>query len=192
MYRHALTFSLALTLLATTACAHTPGAPARVNQAEALAAMQAWEFGDTRETLTVVEDIVRDAANGPDSGAALAATLAGLLSDPATTHDARQFICRQLAIIGTEAEVPALAPLLLDPATSDMARYALEPIPGAAVDAALLAALPQTQGAAKIGIITSLGARRTGEARTALTPLAADPDPAVAAAATAALAQLGG
>ncbi len=40
-----------------------------------------------------------------------------------------------------------------------MARYALERIPGEAVNKALLAALPKAEGKAKIGIVNSLGER---------------------------------
>lgn len=188
MQRFAFSAALATMVLAL-GCAHMP-ATAPVDS-DALAAMQAYEFGDNRETLTVVEDMVREAANGPDGGAALAAEMAALLHDRRTTPDARQFICRQLRVIGTEAEVAALAPLLVDPKTSDMARYALEYIPGPAVDQALLDALPRTSGAAKAGVISTLGNRRAGTAREALQPLTADRDPIIAAAAVAALDKLG-
>jgi len=173
-------------------CAHCPDRPrVAAVDSDALSAVQTYEHGESREALVVVEGMVRDAANGPDGGAALAAELASQLHVPGTTHDAKLFICRQLWIVGTENEVDALAPLLTNPKTTDMARYALEGIPGAAVDAALLEALPRTSGAAKAGIISTLGNRRAGSARGALEPLTTNSDPVIAAAAISALHQLG-
>ena len=188
MKRYAFSFVIA-TMVFALGCAHMPQA-APVDS-DALAAMQTYEYGDSREPLTAVQDMVRDAANGPDGGKALAAELGALLGNRGTTHDAKQFICRQLWIIGTESEVADLAPLLTNPDTSDMARYALEGIPGAAADEALIAALPRTSGATKAGIISTLGNRRAGTARDALQPLATDADPIVAAAAISALDKLG-
>ena len=71
----------------------------------------------------------------------------------------KQYACRELSIIGTEQSVPVLAGMLTNQEYSDMARYALERIPGEAVDKALLAALPKAEGKAKIGIVNSLGER---------------------------------
>ena len=54
--------------------------------------------------------------------------------------------------MGSEASVPVLAGMLADPKTADMARYALERIPGAAVDRALRDALAKTPAKTRIGI----------------------------------------
>ena len=80
--------------------------------------------------------------------------LATLLSGPATAA-AKDYACRALSVIGTSASVPALAALLSDPALSSQARTALERIPGAAVDRALIAALPQLENRLKAGVINS-------------------------------------
>jgi HEAT repeat protein len=76
--------------------------------------------------------------------------------------------------------------------TTDMARYALEKIPGKAADTALLAALEQTQNETKIGIISSLGQRKSVQAVKALAVLVNDADSALAAAATTAMGRIGG
>ena len=68
-----------------------------------------------------------------------------------------------------------------------MARYALERIPGSAVDEALLEALPITVGMAKVGVINTLGMRRVGEAAASLEILIYRSDETMAAAAVAAL-----
>ncbi len=80
--------------------------------------------------------------------------------------------CRSLRLIGTAASVPALAALLLDPAATDPARYALERIPGPEPDQALLAALEKATGDVRLGIIGTLGDRSSDPAVPALAALA--------------------
>src|SRR5215471_3618313 len=59
--------------------------------------------------------------------------------------DEKAITCKRLAVYGTEAAVPALAPLLLDPELASWARIALEVIPGNAADEALRSAIPKLQ-----------------------------------------------
>jgi HEAT repeat protein len=99
--------------------------------------------------------------------------------------------CRALVRIGTAAAVPVLAKLLPDEQLSDMARYALEPIPDPAVDAALRAALEQTTGRALIGVIGSLGARRDAAAVEGLSRRLQQADNGVVQATARALGQIG-
>jgi HEAT repeat protein len=73
-----------------------------------------------------------------------------------------------------------------------MARYALEKIPGAAADKALLGALNTAQGDGKFGIISSLGARKAAEAVKPLAVLLADQEPAIASASAISLGRIGG
>lgn len=156
----------------------------------ALEGLAAYRFGDSREPLTVVQDRVRESLAAPEQRAALAGQLAAMLATD-ISRDAKDFICRQLVIIGDADNVPALAALLADADTADMARYALERIPAPAAGAALLAALPNAAGATRIGLINSLGARRESAAIGALAALAVDPDPAAARAALHALGSIG-
>lgn len=99
--------------------------------------------------------------------------------------------CRALVRTGTAAAVPALARLLDDEQLSHMARYALEPIPDPAVDAALRAALERLNGPRLVGVIGSLGVRRDAGAVEALCRRLADADGEVAQAAARALGQIG-
>ena len=101
--------------------------------------------------------------------------------------DGKRIACRQLSLIGSEAQLPQLAPLLTDATLSDSARYALERIPGEAVNRALIRALSATSGTIRIGIINSLGVRGAPSARPELRALRNDRDPATAEAARAAL-----
>jgi len=99
-------------------------------------------------------------------------------------------ICRKLAQMGTDESVPVLGQMLTHEDTSDMARYALESIPSAAADQALLEALKKTTGKIRIGIINTLGQRRSKKAVNNLKQFINNSDNATAVAAVAALGQI--
>src|ERR1041384_353268 len=84
--------------------------------------------------------------------------------------------CKQLAIYGTKAAVPALAPLLADKDLASWARIALEAIPGPEADEALRAAVPRLKGLLLIGTINSIGVRRDAKAVEALGGKLSDSD----------------
>ena len=86
--------------------------------------------------------------------------------------------------------MPTLAQMLTGEETSDMARYALERIPGSAADEALRNALRKTKGQVKVGIVNSLGQRRDKKAVRALGRLTGNRNETLAAAAAAALGQI--
>jgi HEAT repeat protein len=140
-------------------------------------------------------------------------TLAALLSaallgaPPASGADERQLIavlqsdhspqekdaaCAQLKRIGTDASIPALSALLTDDQLSHSARYALESMPSAVAEDALLEALAKTSGLVRVGLINSLGFRGEEKAVAALIPLLADSDAVTAAAAAESLGHIGG
>jgi len=100
--------------------------------------------------------------------------------------------CQKLRLVGTARSVPALAALLGDERTSQAARYALEPMPYPEAGAALRDALGKTSGLLKAGVADSLGWRREPESVPLLTPLLADADANIAAAAASALGRIGG
>ena len=156
-----------------------------------LAVIAAYEYGQSSQPLTELTDIVRSGCDSPQLREQIEKYLIDFLrSQP--TMAGRQFICKQLSIIGSEESVPVLTEMLIVPETSDMARYALERIPGAVVDGALRKTLPKTAGRVKVGIINSLGRRRDVQAVGLLEKLVSDSDREVAGAAVAALGRIGG
>jgi HEAT repeat protein len=158
---------------------------------ELLEVIASYEFGQSRENLTRLGDIVRDSYESEKQRKDIEKRFLKFLRSDATLAS-KQFICKKLSIIGTEEAVPTLSAMLTKPATSDMARYALEQIPGESVDKALINALGRTKGKAKIGIINSLGERGTTEATLSLSRLLDDRDKQVARAAAASLGKIGG
>ena len=115
-----------------------------------------WQEKDTREPLVEFEAAARRRLPAIEEK-----VLAAL---PQATVDARNYLCRQLSVIGTAASVPALARMLREPATADLACYALARIPDHAAAAALRAALPGSSGTLRLSILNALGERRDGKA----------------------------
>jgi type 1 glutamine amidotransferase len=160
----------------------------------ALQAVLTYKAGQSREPLFVVEQLVCHACSGtgPDAAAKryeLAEKIAKCLVSNATP-DTKRFLCNQLAMIGTDAQVPLLASLLVDEQVSPSACHALECIPGSKADEALLGALSNVTGERRIRIINSLGNRGDDHAVTALSVLLSDTD--LAGPAAAALGRIGG
>lgn len=161
---------------------------------EAIARLQQFQNGQDQRVLEDVDQYVNAATAqaGPSGGRAELARRLGELLETDASFEAKQFVCRQLAKIGTPKEVPLLAKMLADEKYSDMARYGLGPIPGAEVDAALKVALGQTRGRVRIGIISTMAYRRNQEALSVLIPSMADGDKELARAALAAVGHIGG
>ena len=162
------TIALARATLAACAVAFALAAPAASAAdpfpAAAWEALAKYEYGQDMAPLLAIDRAVIDARSSMQARADLAARLAAVLKSPQTTAAARQYICLKLRDVGTAAEVPVLAAMLKEPETSEMARWALEAIPGPASAAALLGALDALPTELVIGVINSLGARRHSEA----------------------------
>ncbi len=158
--------------------------------ADAFEALKKYDWGTDLTALEPIDNatVALRGTSGadPEIESQLLAALKGSLS-----RDAHDYVCRKLAIVGTAASVPSLAALLEAQATSHMARYALERINSPQAGESLRNALRTTQGKQKIGVITSLGTRRDGEAVAALAGLLGDSDRGVSRAAALALGTIG-
>lgn len=150
-----------------------------------------YDYGQSRAALTEVSDKIRDAYGSRAELRKLEKSLVEVLQSDAT-QAGKQFVCRQLSIIGTTQSVPALATMLTKPKMSDMARYALERMPGKAVNEALRGALGKTTGKTQVGIINTLGQRGDKKAVGAISKLIDSSDALVADAAAAALGHIAG
>lgn len=160
-----------------------------------LRAVAGYTFGQPRLALSQLEQyiIATYAATDPDGltrRQQLAANIAARLGT-GIAPEAKAFLCRQLAAIATEEQVPAVAALLLDPSTSDAARTVLERIPGQGAGQALRQALGQATGTIRLGIVNSLGNRGDAEAVELLGVWLTDADDALATVTAAALGKIG-
>jgi len=149
-----------------------------------------YRIGESRAALGPIDAAIAashgDAAARTDLEERLIAILAG-----DATADAKEFICRRLAVIGTDASVPAIEKLLADEALSSPARCALERIATAEALRALRDGIARLRGDARIGAINSLGNLRDRAAVAALVPLLDDGDGGASAAAAVALGRIG-
>lgn len=149
-----------------------------------------YQAGQSAESLARLEQILRDSAGNPALKAELERALAKLLA-PGSTFEARRFACKWLAAIGTDASLPALAPLLADDETVGIACLALSSQNSPQACALLRKALASAHGPARVQIIAALGDHADGEAVPALAGLARGADAAVAEAAVLALGKIG-
>lgn len=148
------------------------------------------KLGENTEETTVVKDMVRESLNDPAKCLAIEKQFAVILESDAT-YACKDFVCRQLWLMGTKASVPALSKMLLEEKMSDMARYALQQNPCPEAGKALNNALKKAKGATLIGIINTLGERRDEKCVGSLTKLLYKGDDDVIAASASALGKIG-
>jgi len=156
-----------------------------------LAAMAEYKQGDSREPLIAMEELIRRSQSDAEQRKYVEAQLAKLLESDISA-DCEQFICRQLWFIGTDESVPAIAKLLMDEQTVDMACYAIGRNPSAAAGRALRDALEKSGPKVRIRIINLLGDRRDAESVAILSMLSLGGERDLAEAAVAALGKIGG
>ena len=174
-------------VLLTVALASSAAIAGELTPDEAFKLLPAWEHGQPRAPLAFLELHVARAAGAPQAKAQVAKLLGEMLADANTTLAAREFICEQLLLVGNDSHVPALVTMLDGPKTCDMARRALEGIPGDASLKALQDALGKLKGTALVGVINSLGVRRDAQCVGAIAGHVASQDALLAAAAMEAL-----
>jgi len=155
-----------------------------------LAGVARYESGGDVCPLREIEQRVAESGRDVQLRTDLEAGLAGILTGEAT-YEGRRFACQQLAVIGHEASVSALAGLLAKEETAGIAAAALAQNSADKAGAALRAALNSATGRARAPIAFALGTRRDAAAVEPLGRLTTDADLAVAEAAVVALGKIG-
>lgn len=178
-------------LLGSTLIASTwPAMAAATDLTQLTAAAAKWESGQSQEPLRQLEQLARESAGKRTQRAELEAALANLLA-PTSTFEARRFACQQLAVVGSDASVPAIAKLLAENDTIGIACLAFGNRPSAKADEVLRAALPAARGQGRLQIISTLGNRRDTKAVPALGAIVREDEPDAAKAAIIAIAKIG-
>jgi len=172
----------------------SPNAGAAINKPDIdkkITAVAAYKQADDRAALIAVERLIRQSQGDPEQRKYIENALARLLESDVST-ECREFVCRRLSFIGTADSVPAVAKLLTDEKTVDMACYAIGRNPSAEAGKALRDALEKAGPAVQIRIINLLGDREDAESVETLGSLALAADTQIAQAAVAALGKIGG
>ena len=164
---------------------------ASIIPADKLVILRSYDYGKDKSVLSEIEELVFINSTDQQAKSIMANELAALLTSD-VPYACKQFVCRQLALVATEKEVPILASFLTDPVLSDMARYALVQIDHELVDKALLKKLPKTSGLVQIGIINSLGDRHYEKATKNIGKLLFSQDSEVVNASALACGKIGG
>jgi HEAT repeat protein len=122
-----------------------------------------YQSGQSREPLDQVERLIRDSATNRAFRIQIEGALTNLLA-PTATYEARRFACMQLAVIGTENSIPALAGMLKRDDSIALACYVLAQLPTREVGEVLRDALLTVAGTNRIPVIDALGTLRDAEA----------------------------
>jgi type 1 glutamine amidotransferase/HEAT repeat protein len=129
--------------------------------APALAATMSYKYPGDRTVLNTAKDYVRKtAATDAKSRQAVAAELGAMLKSKDATSDCKKFVCDQLSLVGSAAQVPTLARLLADDNLATEAKSALLRIPGDEALAAMRKMLTGEEAAVTVALIGTLGDRR--------------------------------
>ncbi|MCM2373386.1 HEAT repeat domain-containing protein [Aporhodopirellula aestuarii] len=115
-----------------------------------------------------------------------------ILTSEDTPKADKAITCKRLAVFGSADCIDSVASLLPDPELNSWARIALEAIDDPSSETALLNAVSTTEGLPLVGVIQSLGVKRSADAVDALTEKLASEDELVAKAAAMSLGKIGG
>lgn len=154
------------------------------------AKLKTYDWGGDRGALYELDELIKNAQADAKKLAEIERALLEALESGMKVA-AVDYICRQLALMGTRRAVPALAKLLQDEDLFDRALYALNAIPEKAAGRALRKALSTAEGDLRVGIVNSLGERHDEKAIPALEALRDEPDATLSRAVEAALRKIG-
>ena len=141
----------------------TSGLAHAITLDEAIEKLETHKFGRNQEALDFLRETAVTSYSDPAVRKKLNEGLVRIL-DSNAAYDAKQFVCRQLALTATEEHIPVLARQLGDEKMTHMALYVLTHIDSPGVDKALLSALKTTNGNVRLGITNMLGNRRCTDA----------------------------
>jgi HEAT repeat protein len=168
--------------------AQTPAAPPSLDQI--LKEISSFDGGIDSAPFWKLREYVYARKDDASARADCEARLLDFLATNATPV-AKMAVCRHLRVIGSDKSIPVLQNMLLAKATADMALYALQKLPGSAVDKALIQSIPKVEGETKTSLLAALGERKCAEAIPVLGPLLASHGEFAGAAALA-LGEIGG
>ncbi|ACB76785.1 HEAT repeat domain-containing protein [Opitutus terrae] len=160
------------------------------------APLAALDYAGDQQALVALDQEIAAAGQDAAKLSALAARLVRTLGDAQATFAARQAAAQRLAlfpasVLTSSEHAPVFTALLADAKNYHLARLALDLVPGDSIDALYLHAFETAPAPAQLGLVQSLGNRRTASAVPLLSRLLDASDSALANAAAKALGQIG-
>ncbi len=157
-----------------------------------IAALRSADYAGSQTPLDELDRSISAAGADPAKVASLCSAMVRALQQPEASFAAKQALCQRLGRLLSEQSADAqtlrvLGAMLVDPHQVDIARLALEPVPGPAVDAVFVRTLQASNGAVRLALVQSVGHRRIAAAVPLLAGLLRDPDAPTANAAANAL-----
>ena len=158
---------------------------------EILSDFRSYDYGKDPTPTHTINKIVQFIYGKPPLRSFTEKQMIALLESDATFR-AKQFVCQQLWIIGSDESAPVLEKMLLDATTAEMACYALRTNPSDAVARALREALDRVGDQTQVRIINLLGDRKDARSVERLIALIEAEHTHVALTAADALGKIGG
>ncbi len=154
-------------------------------------------YSGEQQVLETIDRNLFAAGNDATKLAALEKSLLAVMRRAEATFAGRQASAQRLALVfvagPAKTSADAFKPLgsmLSEERDSDLARLALEPVPGEIVDSLFVQALEKSNGRVRLGVLDSLGRRRAVSAVPTLAKLLKDEDEFTVAAAARALGEI--
>jgi len=163
----------------------------RIEMEGILDVLAAYEYDNSRSWMPDLQYLMMEVYNNSEAIDEVESLMIKFLQSDATAAG-KQYVCRELGLIGTARSVPSLSELLLTPGMEGAALLALEKIPGAEADQALLKVLAEGDELRQIAVINSLATRQVADAIVPLTKLMYVDNEKLALSAMAALGVIGG
>lgn len=164
-------------------------AAAETDVGKLMSELAAYRSGQSLAPVREIESRVAQSAGAPELRKRLENGLAQVLAGPAAA-EAKRFVCQQLAIIGTDDSLPAIAALLKSDDTVALACTAFGRRPSVKADQALREALGRLHAPARVEVINALGDRLDTKAVPLLATFTHDSETEVAVAAVTALGKI--
>jgi HEAT repeat protein len=158
---------------------------------ETLKQLRTYDYAVAPAPVNTIENMIRFALDKPELRAVLEDQMIALLESDAAFR-AKQYVCHQLWIIGTDKSLPILEKMLLKKDTAEIACFALRTHPSEGAGRILRAALARVDDETKVCVINILGDRQDAAAVDQLMPLLKSGNPAVAETAAISLGAIGG
>jgi hypothetical protein len=156
--------------------------------AHGIKTVSGYDYGADRTNILAFDTYIR---TQPGDRAKVEAALIPLLSQSSVSNAAKEYICRWLGLIGTDASVPALEKLTTDPKLSHLAVYALLCQDSPAAKTALVDSLAQAPAPLRPALVGAIGRAGIADAVPTLAKILASDDAAQVNAALDALAAIG-